>query len=133
MLEGGGHRRVGDSSPRGPGVVTGADGSFRMRAGRRGHRLVLETKAAGFATETSDVWIPADSGSGPVVTEIRLSRAGRIRGTIRDTRGRLIEGAAISAAPAKPHFRRSPGENSAADGSYLVDGLAVGVNYVVQS
>jgi len=128
----------GQPPEEGPSATTASDGSFRIRAGAPGKTVLLDASAEGFAPETASVAIP--STASPVPVEIALSRAGRIRGTIRDTRGNPIEGAAVRAAPgsaaaaaASPFFRRSPGRNSGPDGSFVVEGLAVDAAYTVQS
>jgi hypothetical protein len=121
----------------GASATTGPDGAFRLLAGRPGGWTFLQARATGFADAWAMAVVTAD-GSEDEEIEIRLEKGGRIRGTVRDTRGNPVAGASVAAAPSPGgggfrSFDRTPACISGPDGAYSLEGVEAGGFYGVRA
>ncbi|HTD53111.1 MAG TPA: carboxypeptidase-like regulatory domain-containing protein, partial [Thermoanaerobaculia bacterium] len=122
----------------GRGAVTGSNGSFRLRNVVPGHNLELEANKSGFATarQPGVTLKPGDAMQG---VSFVLKKGLQARGRVVDSQGQPVAGAELQLALRESGARamraqirlmgidrEKPDAVSAADGSFLVGGLAPG-------
>ena len=110
----------GEALPRGIEALTGSDGTFHVDGAPAG-LIEMQVAADGFAPWIGSLDVTA---GGQSQRDVVLQRGGSVHGIVRDGEDKPVAGAKITWRA--PNFFLSASTQTAADGSYLLDSLALG-------